>query len=117
VGETLTSSLRASDFAGRYGGEEFLMLLPDTDAEGGLDAAEKVRAAIEKIDVPLVEMAITASLGVATYPRDAVDSDTLVRMADRALYAAKNAGRNRVQLATPSSHTADLAEVASGRDS
>ena len=115
VGEALTSSLRASDFAGRYGGEEFLMLLPDTDAEGGLDAAEKVRAAIEKIDVPLVEMAITASLGVAAYPKDAVDSDTLVRMADRALYAAKNAGRNRVQLATPSSHTADLAEVAPSR--
>jgi diguanylate cyclase (GGDEF)-like protein len=115
VGEVLTGSLRASDFAGRYGGEEFLMLLPDTDDEGGLDVAEKVRAAIEKIDVPQVDRAITASLGVATYPTDALDSDTLVRMADRALYAAKGAGRNRVELAMPSSAAADQAELSSSR--
>ncbi len=107
VGETLTSALRASDFAGRYGGEEFLLLLPDTDAEGALDAAEKVRAAIAKIEVPQVEREITASLGVATYPTDALDSDSLLRMADRALYAAKGAGRNRVELATPSSDAAE----------
>ena len=103
VGEVLTGGLRASDFAGRYGGEEFLILLPDTDTEGALDAAEKVRAAIAKIEVPQVDREITGSLGVATYPTDALDSDTLVRMADRALYAAKGAGRNRVELAMASS--------------
>ncbi len=107
VGESLTALIRASDFAGRYGGEEFLMLLPDTDSEGARDAAEKVRDAISKIDVPLVDRAITASLGVATYPSDALDADTLVRMADRALYAAKGAGRNRVELAMPSSDAAE----------
>jgi diguanylate cyclase (GGDEF)-like protein len=114
VGEVLTGSLRASDFAGRHGGEEFLILLPGTDSAGALQAAEKVRVAIEKIAVSQVDRPITASLGVAAYPTDALDSDTLVRMADRALYAAKRAGRNRVELAMPSSEAADLAEAAAG---
>jgi diguanylate cyclase (GGDEF)-like protein len=101
TGDALTNVLRASDFAGRYGGEEFLLLLPDTDRDGGLEAAEKVRAAIASLEVSQVEAAITASLGVASYPSDAVDGDALLRMADRALYAAKGAGRDRVELAMP----------------
>ena len=99
VGEVVTMTLRASDFAGRHGGEEFLVLLPDTDREGALKAAEKLREAIELIDVPHVEREISASFGVATYPLDAVDGDGLLRIADRALYAAKDAGRNRVRAA------------------
>ena len=113
VGGVLPSVLRASDFAGRYGGEEFLILMPDTDSEGALEAAEKLRAAIQAIDLPQVDRPITASLGVASYPTDALESDTLVRMADRALYSAKGAGRNRVELAMPSSGAADLAEFSS----
>ncbi len=101
VGDVLRTTLRTSDFGGRYGGEEFLVLLPDTDQEGGLDAAEKVRAAIQALEVSQVEAPITASLGVAVYPSDALDADGLVRLADRALYAAKGAGRNRVMLAVP----------------
>jgi GGDEF domain-containing protein len=62
-----------------------------------------------------VDRAVTASLGVASYPTDALDSDTLVRMADCALYAAKGAGRNRVELAMPSSAAADQAELSSSR--
>ncbi len=100
VGDVLRTTLRTSDFAGRYGGEEFLLLLPDTDNEGGLDAAEKVREAVQALDIGQLDGPITASLGVATYPADAIDPDALVRQADRALYAAKNAGRNRVMLAT-----------------
>ena len=102
TGDALTNTLRTSDFAGRYGGEEFLLLLPDTDHQGGLEAAEKVRAAIAALDVSQVDAPITASLGVATYPVDALDADGLVRKADRALYAAKGAGRNRVELTSPS---------------
>ena len=113
VGGAFSACLRASDFAGRYGGEEFLILMPDTDSEGALEAAEKLRAAIQAIDLPQVDRPITASLGVASYPTDALESDTLVRMADRALYSAKGAGRNRVELAMPSSGAADLAEFAS----
>jgi len=101
VGEVVTVTLRASDFAGRHGGEEFLALLPDTDRDGAMLAAEKLRQAIQSIDVPQVEVEISASFGVATYPLDAVDGDGLLRVADRALYAAKDAGRNLVRAATP----------------
>jgi len=98
VGEVITSTLRTSDFAGRYGGEEFLVLMPDTDLEGAAAAAEKLRAAIERIEVPSVDCEIGASLGVAVHPMHALDGETLVRAADRALYAAKGAGRNRVEI-------------------
>ena len=99
VGDVLASSMRMSDFAGRNGGEEFVALLPDTDVEGALEVAEKLRAAIAMIKLPRVERAITASFGVAIHPDTAGDAETLLRLADRALYAAKNAGRNRVELA------------------
>jgi diguanylate cyclase (GGDEF)-like protein len=99
VADVLSSSLRTSDFAGRNGGEEFVALLPDTDAEGALALAEKLRAAVATIKLPRVERAITASFGVAIHPDAAADSETLLRLADRALYAAKSAGRNRVELA------------------
>ncbi|HEX5908851.1 MAG TPA: diguanylate cyclase, partial [Thermoleophilaceae bacterium] len=68
VGDVLRSTLRDSDFAGRYGGEEFLMLLPDTDHEGGLQAAEKVREAVQALDVSQVDGPVTASMGVASFP-------------------------------------------------
>ena len=103
--------MRTSDFAGRYGGEEFLLLLPDTDAEGARLTAEKVRETITRIVVPNVARAITASLGVATYPDDASTGDDLLRQADRALYAAKAAGRDQVAVSQasrqPVSGTAD----------
>ena len=63
VGDVLRSTLRTSDFAGRYGGEEFLILLPDTDHEGGLETAEKVREAVQALDIAQVDGPITASLG------------------------------------------------------
>jgi diguanylate cyclase (GGDEF)-like protein len=98
VGQALSGTVRASDFAGRLGGEEFLLLLPDTDQLGALEVAEKVRRAIAQIDIARVDREITASLGIATYPLDATDGESLLRQADRALYAAKAAGRNRVEV-------------------
>lgn len=92
----IRSALRASDLAGRYGGEEFLILLPDTALDGAVVLAEKLRAEVALINVPGVDRAITASFGVAAFPQDAPDGDMLVRMADRALYAAKGRGRNCV---------------------
>jgi diguanylate cyclase (GGDEF)-like protein len=100
VGVALRGVLRDSDFVGRYGGEEFLMLLPDTDNAGALQVAEAVRAAVSAISIPAVEQAITASVGVAVLPDHAGEATTLFRMADRALYAAKNGGRDRVESAT-----------------
>jgi diguanylate cyclase (GGDEF)-like protein len=100
VGQILSSTLRVSDFAARYGGEEFLVLLPDTDRETGRDVAEKLRVAIAGAEISGVG-SITASFGVAAIPDDASQSEQLIRKADRALYAAKAAGRNRVQTAIP----------------
>jgi diguanylate cyclase (GGDEF)-like protein len=101
IAATMTDTLRASDFVGRYGGEEFLILLPATDLEGGLRAAEKLRRAIATLEVPGVHRDLTASFGLAVLPDHALDGEQLVRLADRALYAAKRAGRNRVAVAEP----------------
>ena len=92
----LRGALRDSDLAGRYGGEEFLILLPDTELEGALTLAEKLRADVALVEVPGVDRRLTASFGVACFPMDGADGTALVRIADRALYAAKAAGRNCV---------------------
>ena len=97
VGVVLADELRASDFAGRYGGEEFILLLPDTGLEGALTVAEKMRSALLSIDVPGVPRTITGSFGVAVFPGDGSDPAILTRSADRALYLAKAGGRNRVE--------------------
>ena len=97
VGAVLAETVRASDFVGRNGGEEFIVLLPNTDTDAALVVAEKIRAAISDISVTGVDRTITASLGVATIPYHAGDGDQLVRAADRALYLAKTNGRNRVE--------------------
>jgi diguanylate cyclase (GGDEF)-like protein len=99
VGAAFRNVIRESDFVGRYGGEEFLILLPASDRQGAVQVAESVRAAIAAIRIPGVEQTITASAGVAVLPDDGGDSVTLFRAADRALYAAKHAGRDRVHVA------------------
>ena len=107
--DVLSGTLRASDFAGRHGGEEFIVLLPDTDLDGAMVAAEKLRRAIAEIDVDGVDRPVSASFGIAVYPADAPDSDTLLRNAERALGSAKGLGRNRVEawaLAVPAASPA-----------
>jgi len=99
VGDVLARALRTSDFVGRNGGEEFIALLPDTGVEGALEAAEKLRGAIERLTVPGIDRPVTASVGAAVYPHTAADAESLLRLADRALYAAKANGRNRAELA------------------
>jgi diguanylate cyclase (GGDEF)-like protein len=99
VGDVLSRALRTSDFVGRNGGEEFIALLPDTGVEGALEAAEKLRLAIERLMVPGIDRPVTASVGAAVYPHTAADAESLLRLADRALYAAKANGRNRAELA------------------
>ncbi|MEA2373980.1 MAG: hypothetical protein QOD53_443 [Thermoleophilaceae bacterium] len=97
VSALLRAELRASDLAGRMGGEEFLIVLPDTGRPGALRLAEKIRRAMHGIKVSGLEWPITASMGVATLPDDAAEIDALLRIADRALYAAKRGGRDRVE--------------------
>ncbi len=96
VGAALADSIRASDYAGRYGGEEFLLLLPDTGSDDAAHVAEKVRLAIAALSIPALQGPLTASFGVAALPADSGDASGLLRQADRALHQAKAEGRNRV---------------------
>ena len=77
--------------------EEFLVLLPGTDREAAMVAAERLRRAIAAVQIQGDNCAVTASLGVAVMPDDSAESTGLLRGADRALYAAKRAGRNRIE--------------------
>jgi diguanylate cyclase (GGDEF)-like protein len=110
VGAVFADTLRASDFVGRYGGEEFLVLLPGSDTPCAVVVAEKIRSAVERIQIPTITETISISIGVAVMPDNAVDAETLSQAADRALYAAKKAGRNRVEVAaTPRGDDLDSA--------
>jgi diguanylate cyclase (GGDEF)-like protein len=100
VGAALQSTVRESDFVGRYGGEEFVMLLPDTDRDIAVQVAERVRTAIRDLRVLEGDSNVSASFGIAVFPEDAPDAARLVRNADRALYRAKANGRNRVEVFT-----------------
>jgi diguanylate cyclase (GGDEF)-like protein len=98
VGVALQSTVGESDFVGRYGREESIMLLLNADRETTLQVAERVRTAIANINVLEGDSAVAASFGVAVFPEDAPDAAWLVRNADRAPYRAKANGRNRVEM-------------------
>jgi diguanylate cyclase (GGDEF)-like protein len=100
VGECLRENIRASDFAARVGGEEFLVLAPDTDLAGAVHLAEKLRDALTREEIPHLPRSLTASFGVAVIPDHAATAEVLLRAADRACYLAKDHGRNRVETAT-----------------
>ena len=99
----LQTQIRASDVLVRYGGEEFLVLLPDTATEGAALVAERMRAAVEALPLGSIGLprgvAIRTSIGVASLPESAIDEETLLRAADGALFRAKGEGRNRVVVA------------------
>lgn len=106
VAAELRGLLRETDFIGRYGGEEFLYVLPETTLEGGRQFAEKVRQRIERLEIPTESgkaVRVTVSIGVAA--RDGARDDgrararALLAAADEALYAAKRDGRNRIAVA------------------
>jgi diguanylate cyclase (GGDEF)-like protein len=104
VAQALAIGLRSADSVGRYGGEEFLLVLPETEIEGAIVVAEKVRGLVESASVPLEgaegTASVTVSIGLASLrdlppgPRTAQD---LLVAADRSLYRAKQTGRNRVE--------------------
>jgi len=87
--------MRKSDVAARYGGDEFAILLPDTDAYGAFVEAERIRRAVEQIRLSR-QRVISVSVGTATFPAPSTKTkEELMRQADQALYLAKTAGRNR----------------------
>ncbi|MHB0853035.1 sensor domain-containing diguanylate cyclase [Stutzerimonas nitrititolerans] len=100
VAGLIRENLRDSDVAGRYGGEEFVVLLPDTDKEGALMFAERLRYVVEACEVRYEQHRIrfTISLGVADLSAPSNGHAQLIEWADSALYASKSAGRNRVTL-------------------
>lgn len=95
-----TKMVRAIDTVGRFGGEEFAILLPLTGTPGAIDIAERLRASVAALAMTWQQEVIsfTVSIGVAVATTSTADFDELVTMADTALYRAKNAGRNRVAL-------------------
>lgn len=96
----IKSTIRKTDIACRYGGEEFVVILPETTKEGAIIVAEKLVEAIHSYPFPFADQQplgfVSGSLGVATFPADGADVDELVSKADAALYVAKTDGRNRV---------------------
>ncbi|HEY3248327.1 MAG TPA: GGDEF domain-containing protein [bacterium] len=95
LAQALRRSSRESDFAARFGGDEFVLVLPQTVRAEALRMAERVRATIE--DFALLEgVALTASIGVAMFPRDGLGGQDLIDAADRAMYRVKGTGGNRV---------------------
>ena len=100
VSSLLKQIVRDNDIVARYGGEEFAVILPVTDRNGAISLGERIRVKIEKHYFQQEEIQpngkLTISIGVATYPEDAMTMEDIVVTADRALYYAKNHGRNRV---------------------
>ena len=98
--QVVTLTVRPGDLVGRWGGEEFVVILPETGPEEAFQIAEHIRAAVHQ-GVPACEgsAGLTCSSGVATYPQDANEREGLIRCADRAMYTAKRMGRNQTRIA------------------
>lgn len=98
--DRMRATLRSADIVARFGGDEFVILLEDTSSEQAMRVAEDLIRVLSA-PYPAVLSPVGASVGIAMYPRDALDLDTLLELADAALYAAKAAGRGRAQHAPP----------------
>lgn len=99
IAKRVRATVRDADLPCRYGGEEFAVILPHTDAAGAVTVAERIRAAVAAVPIPIAdgrELSITASVGVAVCPAHATTAQGLVSRADRALYRAKHSGGDRV---------------------
>ena len=111
IAKVLTAESRGIDEPARYGGEEFVVALPETGTAGAVEVAERIRERIAEQRIPLVEgrgeLHVTASLGAATMPSTARDVASLIAAADAALYEAKRAGKNRVEVAPEAGDGAD----------
>ena len=97
LAESIQAELRFTDIAARYGGDEFIVLLPDTPAKGAMEVAERIRNRIagSPLAMDSKSLATSVSIGIACYPEDGATLDALAAHADGALYSAKQDGRNR----------------------
>lgn len=103
VANILMRHVRNHDVAARFGGEEFIILLPETPLNGAVAVAERIRAAVESCNFEPFgcTFRVTVSSGIADYPNCGTETEELIKRADEALYQAKTSGRNRVCVATP----------------
>jgi len=101
----LKSHVRSSDIVCRYGGEEFILVLPESSIEGSFNRAEELRRGISELRVEYQQeiLSISVSAGVATFPQNGERADLVIQAADAALYRAKREGRNRIVIAEPRS--------------
>lgn len=105
IGHLLQATLRSTDVPVRYGGDEFVTILPETSKDQAMDAARRLRDELHRTrflpEEKFGPLSVSASFGVASFPDDATSPEALVTRADEAMYAAKRAGRNTVQGAKP----------------
>jgi diguanylate cyclase (GGDEF)-like protein len=102
VGEFLNLNIRGADVACRYGGEEFILFLPESSIENTYKRMDRIREDLQRLEVHSHGerlASITFSFGIAAYPDQGTDAETLINKADAALYRAKQDGRNRIVVA------------------
>lgn len=101
IAKIIKSSFRTSDITARYGGEEFVAICTETNVEGTMLVAERVRKAVEQAQTKIEDgkfLQVTVSAGVSFFPKDGATAEQLFEEADKALYRAKSSGRNRIEL-------------------
>ena len=110
--------VRSTDIVGRYGGEEFCILLPETYTKGAIAIAERLRQEMSNMTIMYkdAELKVTTSIGIATFPRDAKEPQDLIRKADIALYRSKEEGRNRVTSFSPPPDDEEVEISVEGRE-
>jgi len=110
VGARLSGLLRRSDTVGRMGGDEFLVVLPDVKTPEGVEAvaSKMLRAVIQPVEVHGAGVSVSTSIGLALYPWDGTDAESLIQRADAAMYEAKSAGRNTYRFACRAARELDL---------
>ena len=98
IARVIKDNTRQIDLMGRYGGEEFLIILTETAVDQARFAAERIRTAVENKSVTAYDehLSVTISIGISSFPMHAIDVASLIDISDKALYKAKESGRNRV---------------------
>jgi two-component system, cell cycle response regulator len=97
LGAVISGSIRTVDSAYRYGGDEFVVLLPETDIVGAFVVAEKIRVGAEELELTLgAESQVSVSIGLVSHPEDGLSAEELMVAADRAMYQAKSLGKNQI---------------------
>ncbi len=111
VADIVKGGVRKIDTPARYGGDEFVALLPETDPTGGWVVAEKIRLTVAEQGLPTIDPGPTVSVGVVSYPADGRSADALLVSADRAMYASKRGGKNKVARATAEPMAISIAPI------